>query len=134
MKININGIDYCTYQIGFDTFEESEFVQLYHEKLYSKNEFQDIINKICLDIVKNTKKEDYTFLSFEYMFYEIVESLLKDYGFKKLKYDIDWRAFGWSHILDKDSWSEDRNEEDRASNCRRVIHGEGRPHTREAGR
>lgn len=73
------------YNIGYNSYEESEYVQLYHKKRFSK--------------------------SFEYILYDVVEELIKNFGFKEVKFTSQFNVFGWPDILNEKDWENDRGEQ-----------------------
>ena len=69
---------YC-YMVSFYNYSDSEFLPIFHEKKFSKKEFQEICNKIKMKINDNENKKwtwDYPYTFVKYA---------KEYGFK----DID---------------------------------------------
>ena len=53
------------------------------------------------------KSKDQTF---EKIFFEVMADLIKNYGFKQVKFDAEFSIFGWPHILDKSDWKGERGE------------------------
>ncbi|VVB76342.1 Uncharacterised protein [Candidatus Tiddalikarchaeum anstoanum] len=94
------------YDIGYSTYEESEYKQLVHKVKYTQDEFENIITTIIADILKNDSTKDEE--SFQNIFYNVVEELVKNYGFKKLDFAARIDFFGWARILDETDWKGQR--------------------------
>jgi len=97
------------YNIGYHTYEENEYVQLYHKKKFSKKEFENIIIQITKNILKNKTKKEH--LCFQDILPEVIEELIKEFDFKEIKFDAEFNVFGWADIFDKMDWENDRDEQ-----------------------
>jgi hypothetical protein len=95
------------YNLGYYSHEESEYIQLYHSDKFTQEQFEEIIMKSVADIIGESKDKDYTF---EDIFTDVMEYLIKNVGFKKVKFDADFNIFGWPPILDKNDWKGERGE------------------------
>lgn len=96
-----------TYNIGYHTYEENDYIQLYHKKKFSKKEFAELIADVVSKIVGSTKERT----TFQDILYSIAEELTKNYGFKRIKFAADFSVFGWADILDENDWKYDRDEQ-----------------------
>ncbi len=96
------------YNIGYHTYEESESVQLYHEKKYTKEEFESITTEAVGRVLKAVSKDKVTFQS---ILFDVVEELTKNFGFTRVKFTSEFNVFGWADILDGKDWEDDRDEQ-----------------------
>jgi hypothetical protein len=119
------------YDIGYGTCEESSFVTLTHEKKVTQDDLHQMIKKICIELYQefHTDSDQFTddgekWHSLEKMFdhctfqdlwnthrfprdedqVSIVDKLIKDYGFQRIKYEAEIAYFGWAS-LDKVDWT-----------------------------
>lgn len=100
------------YNIGYNSYEESDYSQLWHEKKYSEKEFKEIIFKIILDIFKNRTEEDKKWeKTFQHILPEVVEQLIENFGFKEVEFDAEFNVFGWADLTDENDWKQVRDEE-----------------------
>ncbi len=99
------------YNVGYDTYEESEHVQLYHKNKFSNREFKEKVKTAVVNILNKTKIKDKEKISFQSIFDEVIEELVKNFGFKEVKFDAEFGVFGWADILDKEDWKDVRGEE-----------------------
>ncbi len=95
------------YSIGYGTYEESEYAQLYHEKKFTDAQLEKLVHKAVTKILRNMLKDkpDYIYEdgpSFEGIFHSVCEEL-EIMGFKKVEFDAKWRCFGWSSLC-ADNW------------------------------
>ncbi len=114
----------CIYNVGYDSYEESEYIQLYHEKEFSQQKFEEIVIEATILVLKEDK-ENYInrykelkekgddilpTVTFQDILHSVVEALVKSFGFKKVKFTGDFNVFGWADILDEKEWEHDRDE------------------------
>lgn len=95
------------YKIGYTSYEESSFVELEHETLFTKDEITKMIGEAVVDKIRNRDANDYlhNYGNFE----DDVIDYLKDIkGFKEIIYDVEWTISGWASLFDKT----DRNSDD----------------------
>ena len=99
------------YNIGYSTYEESEYYQLYHKRRYSQEEFEKIVVKAVMNWFKEyeVKKDEKT--SFQDIIFSLIEELTKNFGFKKVDFTAEFSVFGWANLLDKQDWEEDRDKQ-----------------------
>src|SRR3989338_4213899 len=97
------------YNIGYNTHEESANAQLLHEKKFSQQEFEGMIAKIVAGELKDRKEPEEG--TFQYIFFEVAQGLVKRFGFRKVKFDASFCPFGWASILDEKDWKGDIGEE-----------------------
>ena len=100
------------YRIGYDTFEESEYNVLLHEKKFSKKKFDKMILEAIDYIVGNKVKSDEYIETYQYIHMDIVKYLVDNYGFKELEYINEWDVFGWIGLPIVDDTWKDQYEED----------------------
>ena len=99
------------YKIGYNSHEESDYVELQHEKRFSDEELTEMISESTVEIIKKMKQDDYVH-SFQDIFnygdHGIIKYLKEKYGFKDIEYELCWTVFGWASIFDKSDWEGDR--------------------------
>ena len=94
------------YNIGYHSYEESEYTQLSHSKKYTLRDIQKIMNKASIKAIKKMKKSDKHFYihNFQDIYFEVIALLISDYGFEKLSFEVNWDCFGWASIFSEDDW------------------------------
>jgi len=95
------------YNIGYSSPEESEYIQLYHKDKLSKQEFEKIVMNSAANIFDKEKTDD---TNFQDIFSEVVEDLIKNFGFKQVDFEAEFSIFGWPNIIDKNDWKGQRDE------------------------
>ena len=91
------------YKIGYTTFEESEFQELTHERLFPYNEITNMIAKATAKVVHSDPDEDRG-NAFQRYFSDVVDLLVSEYGFRRVEYDLIWSTFGWAPVIDDGTW------------------------------
>ena len=105
------------YNIGYNTYEESEYTQLLHKEKYTIDELRSIIHEACVKAIKKRKKEDFCFVSsYQTIHDKVTNILVEDYGFERVAYQAIWSIFGWPSMFDKNSWEGQRDEENELLN------------------
>ncbi len=99
------------YNIGYSTYEESEYYQLYHKRRYSQEEFEKIVVKAVMNWFKEYEVKKDEKISFQDIIFSLIEELTKNFGFKKVDFTAEFSVFGWANLLDKQNWEEDRNKQ-----------------------
>lgn len=113
------------YKIGWDSYEESEFTELWHECMFTKAALKKKIYastvKVLENLVKNEsnlKDEDYIFspinergVRYERLHSLVIEELIKNHGFHPIEYTETWSTFGWVSVCDKKDWKGQRVKE-----------------------
>lgn len=99
------------YNVGYHSYEESEYVQLCHTKKFNKKEFEKIVTKATVNILKEYKIKKGEKLSFQDILHEVVRELIKNFGFEEIKFTSEFNVFGWANILDEKDWKHDRDEQ-----------------------
>lgn len=102
------------YNIGYHSYEESEYIQLYHKKEFGRKTFEKILCQATVNVLKNNeeiKKEDKINVTFQDIFSEVVEELIKNFKFKEVKFSSEFSVFGWASILDEEDWKISRDEQ-----------------------
>lgn len=78
---------YC-YMVSFYNYSDSEFIPIFHEKKFTKKEFQEICNEIQMKINDNENKKwtwEYPSTFVEYA---------KEYGFRDIDvFEVDTISF-----------------------------------------
>lgn len=112
------------YQIGYGSHEESSYVQLEHEKKFTKEEIIKMVAEAIVSIyTTNPKKfkgwkEDKEFgIAFRRFWHQygekgIPEWLIENKGFVLIKFDEQVEFFGWASSFDIKDWGGDRYEDD----------------------
>lgn len=99
------------YNLGYHTYEESEYIQLYHNKKFNKKEFEKIVIKATITILKKYEIKSTEIVTFQDILYDVVEELIKNFGFKKVKFSSEFNVFGWANILNEKDWEYNRDEQ-----------------------
>ena len=111
------------YKLGYHSCEESGYVELEHEKQFSKEELVDMIGDATVQVIKRMKQQplDEIYLhSFQDICsgiwceggYSLAEAMIELFGFKSIIYENSISFFGWASIFAKNDWEEYRDEED----------------------
>lgn len=126
------------YSIGYGSYEESHYVQYWHERKLSEQELSDLVVDCMVETIEhyagrfeeNGYNEDMFHSSEEGpSFQEILESevfeqSLQYRGFKTVEFEAKFNIFGWPSAMDDTSWRSDTEEETKgmqrqiASRCR----------------
>ena len=99
------------YDVGYDTYEESEHIQLAHEKVFSQDEFDKLVIQATIAVLKREKSLRKEHVSFQDILHDVVEELTMKRGFRRLKFDARFVVFGWPSIRDKTDWNHDREKQ-----------------------
>lgn len=112
------------YKIGYYSHEESDYIELQHEKKFSDNELTELIAEATVETIKKMRKAgDYTH-SFQYIFRkDLIQYLIEKIGFKRIEYELCWNIFGWGSVFDKKDWKEDRD--DHLDKITEAVNGAG---------
>ena len=94
------------YNLGYYSHEESEYIQLSHDNKFTQKEFEEIVMNSAARIFD---KESDKNISFQDIFLDVVDDLIKNCGFKKVDFEAEFSVFGWPHIMDKDDWKGERD-------------------------
>lgn len=100
------------YKIGYYSHEESDYVELQHEKKFSDNELSDMIAEATVETIKKMKRAGNYTHNFQDIFSEdsLIQYLIEKFGFRRIEYELNWNIFGWASIFDKADWKEDRDD------------------------
>ena len=91
------------YVVGYGTCEESEYDYLMHKEKLSKEQLREMVETSVVFVVKKMKKDKYSYIhNYEDVHGEVVEYLIKNYGFKKLEIEGRWNVFGWGSMFVND--------------------------------
>jgi len=103
------------YNIGWDSYEGGDYIQLAHEKRFTERELEEMIHKSFENILRKMKSKecsDYPIsLCVEYMLEYLGDELVENFGFQRLEFTAIWECFGWANILDEKHWADQRGEE-----------------------
>lgn len=99
------------YNIGYHTYEESEYTQLSHSKKYTLKDIQKIINEASIKVIKRMKRgnKHYYIHNFQNIYSEVIDLLISDYKFERLPFKVTWNCFGWASIFSENDWKTDRD-------------------------
>lgn len=100
------------YNIGYHSYEESEYVQLYHELEFTRNQLRDLIHaatRRVLDKIQSGEIEHPITYTFQNLFDDVIREMIEIYDFEPVEYTAEWECFGWPSVLDKQSWSGSRD-------------------------
>lgn len=100
------------YKIGYYSHEESNYVELQHEKQFNDDELTEMVAEATVETIKKMKRAGDRVHDFQHVFdnegSNIAQYLIEKFGFKYIEYELCWRAFGWASIFDKTDWKDDR--------------------------
>ncbi len=100
------------YQVGYSSMEESPTYDLWHEILFSKEEFQKICIEGTIEVYKKRiAVDDYDrerLKQFDSIYDEVAEYIIEKYNFKPLIYNATFTPFGWASMFDKTDWKGQR--------------------------
>ena len=103
------------YKIGYGTYEESNYVELKHEKLFTKEDITKMIAEAIVDIEKSKPEKDRNWhqSSYQHFHKDVVQWLIENKGFVSVEYEVGWSVFGWASVFDINDWgTHGRGEED----------------------
>ena len=110
------------YEVGYGSYEDSGYIQLFHKKEFSEEEFEALILEVAPEAAERslerqesledeTQKGDYyRGHRFEDMYPHIAALLIEKHGFREISYCARYSVFGWPNLLDKSDWGSDRDE------------------------
>lgn len=134
------------YEIGYYTYEESEFIQLQHDATFSENELEEMIILIAKDAAtlgrdyypKNQDNivgeliawEDYKMpkhqINYASINWAVGRLLCERYGFSPLPIIASWHVQGWNNIY-KPSWLEGHTADNDADRIKRFSEAVNEP-------
>jgi alpha-amylase/alpha-mannosidase (GH57 family) len=90
-----------TYNIGYGSYEESEYTYLMHEKKYTFEEFRDMIEQCAVEVITQglAKQEPEYIHNYQDIHTDVVKLLITKYGFKQLITTVEWTVFGWASMF-----------------------------------
>jgi len=94
------------YSVGYHTFEESDYVQLCHQRKYGQQEFEKFVIHATAKVTKHYT--DRKRVTFQDVLWNVVKELEKD-GFQRAQFSAKFHVFGWADIMDKRDWKSDRD-------------------------
>ena len=94
------------YNVGYHSYEPSNYIQLTHEKKFSKKQFELIVfGCVDLAIQKNMNKVSYYHIhDFDNAMDTVAECMVSGFGFKYLEYTQRFECFGWGSLFYNDGW------------------------------
>lgn len=99
------------YNLGYHSYEESDYYQLYHHKKFSKNEFEQLVAKATLCVIKKHPHKKGQHISFQDVIFEVRDVLIRKFGFQEVEFTATFSVFGWPDILDESDWEHDRDKQ-----------------------
>ena len=94
------------YAVGYESHEDSASIEIWHERHFSKEEFEGMVVDACPGAVREVKEDDGFLHNFTDIYEEVVAILIRDHGFVKVKYEVRVYPFGWPSIFIRD-WGND---------------------------
>jgi hypothetical protein len=88
------------YEIGYGTWEESEYYRLQHLFYFDQEELTDMIAE---GIIKTLRKEKYYLNMFEHYLKDIIDYLIEEHEFELVKPDVIWSVNGWASLFSEDT-------------------------------
>lgn len=104
------------YQIGYSTWEESSYVELYHEQKFTEDDITNMVAEAIYARIEYLKANN-AFSNDKYMnkfssYWDtytdtsIPDWLIKNKGFVKIEYDLSWSCDGWECVFKENSKDE----------------------------
>jgi len=113
------------YKIGYDSPEESCYIELEHEQLFTQQQITEMIGDAIKDITsRDQKPRDEYNQNFEHLFSwhdGIPAYLIQQKGFKQITYDMTWYVFGWASVFEEGDWGTYRTERDLLDDLREYL-------------
>ena len=95
------------YVLGYWSHEESRYDYLTHEKIFSEQEFKDMIFESVYEAILEDKKKEHSYLHGYYDIHNQTVKVMKNkYGFKDLKAEQEWSCFGWASMFERGVWAD----------------------------
>jgi len=101
------------YNIGYYTCEGTENVQLLHEVKFTENQLRDIIHNATLKVLDKIRTGEIPKppkYSFEMIFHNVIDELVKTYNFENIDFTASWDCFGWASLFNKNDFKYHRDE------------------------
>ena len=122
------------YSVGYGSYEESEYVQITHDKKFTIEQLREMINNTVKKMILNISVDEHGYTSLGYgddgygfqnevtyridfpdmMYRGLIDNLCTDYGFQRLVFECGYDVWGWANIFDND-WDSETNDEDTKS-------------------
>lgn len=96
------------YKIGYYTYEESEYVELEHEELFSDEEISQMIGDAVISEISKAEKEHH---GYNYLHEGVIDYLIKEKGFTRIEYHRFWEIFGWASLFMEGEWEEMKDDD-----------------------
>lgn len=104
------------YNIGYGSYEESEFTQMTFDKELSQEDLHKYVINAILTVLNNVINKKYNRfrisefgVSYQDIHDYVIEELEK-VGFQQVKFTAEWSCFGWPSLTDDKDWEGQRNE------------------------
>lgn len=95
------------YNIGYTSYEDSAFAQLYHKEQFTNAQLCEIVNEAVVAVIKQKKKGKHHYIhSYSGIHHEVVKYLISEKGFTYMGFDAWWTCEGWASMFIDDSGSE----------------------------
>jgi len=104
-----------SYKIGYWTCEESSYLEVQHEKVFTEVELTEIVSDIVVEVINLTRKtKDYNISNFKSAFHNehFLRLLIDKYKFVEVKYEQEISYFGWFSIFGGDNWKTYKDDND----------------------
>lgn len=106
------------YSIGYGSYEDSSFIEYVFSDKLTDEELERYVHKAVIaaleKVIAMADTDDYLYYDSSGPTFRTIQDLvheeLLNLGFNKLEYDAEWGCFGWASIIDKDDWSNDRDD------------------------
>jgi len=98
------------YQIGYYSYEDSCYVGLSHEQKFTDAQMTEMISWAVVDKIQRSKDSPdkhylHGFQDFLNRYgNDVIEFLVKTYGFTRITYEVVWDCFGWASVFDQSDW------------------------------
>jgi len=118
--------DIFTYNVGYHSYEESEYTQLLHSEEFTEQQLLEWVTEAIIQIMRESGRKRYSKKFegwYEYLHSRVIDYLVENKGFKELKFQASFSLFGWSSIF-TDNWGKQVSD-DNMSVIRRAVREAG---------
>lgn len=133
------------YDVGYQTYEDSDAVVLGHSKKFSRTQLEKMIFAVLPSILdahiekdEESKQKLYdhyqqsfvttgskSCIVFSDIYEQISDALCKQYGFTKISFATRYHVFGWANLLSKKDWLHERNYDDNLIRLTEMLEKQG---------
>ena len=107
--------DKYIYDIGYDSYEGSEYIQMYFDKKLTGEELEKYVQEATITALTKALNDGYgkdafifwglerRGITFQDLFDYIIKEL-ENKGFERVNFDSSFSCFGWTSIVQEEDW------------------------------